>query len=90
MTRPEAFWLLINIATPLLYEYELYHHHVSISSLSNILIKYMCGQNTKFGDSLVFHILSSISTFYLCRTILERGESQLQIMSFGPKTISTL
>ena len=46
---------------------------------------------TKFGDSLVFHnTSSSISPFYLSQTILERGESQLQIMSHGPKTISIL
>ena len=61
-----------------------YRHKISMHS------KYMHSQNTKFGDSLVFHISRSIGPFYLSQTILERGESQLQIMSCGPKTISTL
>ena len=56
----------------------------------DLFIEYMHSQNTKFGDSLVFHITSSIGPFYLSQTILERGESQLQIMSCGPKMISTL
>ena len=44
----------------------------------------------KFSDSLVFHISSSFGPFYSSQTILEREESQLQIMSFGLKMISTL
>ena len=52
--------------------------------------EYMHSQNNKFGDSLIFHMSSSICPFYLSQTVLESKESQLQIMSHGPKMISTL